>query len=205
VPAQARLPDAAASEERFLTLLVAQMRNQNPLEPLDNAQLTSQMAQIATVSGLERLQATLKALAEGIAESQSVAAASLIGREVLVPGATIELAGAEARAGFELAAPADRVVVTIRDAAGRAVHRAELGAHEAGVHAIAWDGRDDDGVARAPGTYTLHVGASRAGREVEAVALAAAPVRALTREANGIALELSGLGRRRYADVRQIL
>jgi flagellar basal-body rod modification protein FlgD len=196
---------AGMGEDRFLTLLVAQMKNQDPLNPLDNAQVTTQMAQISTVSGIERLNATLKALAAGLGETQSLQAAALIGRDVLVRGDALELANGTATGGFEIAEAADRVVVRITDAKGSEVHRAELGAQAAGVHSITWDGRDDAGVPAPAGSYRVHASATRSGKDVEVTTLAAARVLAVTRDGQGTNLELSGLGRRRYAEIRQIL
>ncbi|MCX7962308.1 MAG: flagellar hook assembly protein FlgD [Burkholderiales bacterium] len=192
-------------EDRFLRLLVAQLRNQDPLNPLDNAQVTAQMAQIATVRGIERLNETLGAIAAGAREAQSLQAALLVGREVLVAGDAIALGPEGARAGYELAADADRVVVTILDGAGRAVHRVDLGPQPAGVHALVWDGADDRGVRLADGTYRLAVAAERAGAAVEASALAAVRVAGAGRDAAGVALDLAGVGRRPYSAVKLIL
>ncbi|MEW5864203.1 MAG: flagellar hook assembly protein FlgD [Pseudomonadota bacterium] len=201
----AAMPAAADHEDRFLRLLVAQMRNQDPLNPLDNAQVTAQMAQIATVRGIERLNETLRAIATGAQEAQSLQAAMLIGREVLVEGEAIELGPQGARAGFELAADADRVTVTVLDAAGRVVHRADLGARAAGIHAVFWDGVGDAGERLADGTYRIAVAAERSGAAAEATALAAARVLGVARDAAGVQLDLAGVGRRPYGAVKQIL
>jgi flagellar basal-body rod modification protein FlgD len=198
-------PTNQASEDRFLTLLVAQMKNQDPLNPLDNAQVTTQMAQISTVSGIDRLNATLKALAAGFGEAQSLQAAALIGRDVLVAGGTLELGAGGAAGGFELAEAADDVVITISDGAGSVVHRASLGAQGAGVHSMQWDGATDAGGAAAAGRYRFSVAATRSGAAVTATALGAARVLGVARDADGTQLELSGLGRRAYAEVKQIL
>jgi flagellar basal-body rod modification protein FlgD len=196
---------AEGGEDRFLKLLVAQMRNQDPLNPLDNAEVTSQLAQISTVTGIERLNQSIAALAAGMGDTQALQAAALVGRDVLVGGNATTLAGGSAVGGFELTQPADRVTVEIRDAAGLVVHRAELGVQEAGVHGFAWDGMTDAGAAAAPGRYTFSVAARRDGAAVESAALAAARVLAVTRDAAGVRLELQGLGSRPYTEVRQIL
>ena len=77
---------AAEGEQRFLRLLVTQLGNQDPLNPLDNAQLTSQLAQMSTVSGIEKLNAAFSALVAQSASSQVLQSASLIGRSVMLPG-----------------------------------------------------------------------------------------------------------------------
>jgi len=203
--AQTAAPAAADHEDRFLRLLVAQMRNQDPLNPLDNAQVTAQMAQIATVRGIEQLNETLRAIATGAQEAQSLQAAMLIGRDVLVEGDAITLGAQGARGGFELAEDADRVSVTVHDGTGRIVHRAELGAQPAGIHSIFWDGVGDTGERLPEGAYRIAVSAERSGAPVEARALAAARVLGIARDAQGVQLELAGVGRRSYGAVKQIL
>jgi flagellar basal-body rod modification protein FlgD len=87
------------------------LKNQDPLNPLDNAEVTTQMAEISTVSGIDRLNTTLRMLVGSIGESQSMQAAALIGREVLVEGNTLEWSAGVAHGGFELGAAADAVTV----------------------------------------------------------------------------------------------
>ncbi len=86
--AQAANTDPAAAQDRFLKLFVAQLNNQDPLNPLDNAQLTSQLAQMSTVSGIEKLNAAFSQLVAQSAAGQVLQAAHLIGRQVMLPGQT---------------------------------------------------------------------------------------------------------------------
>ncbi|MDO9635579.1 MAG: flagellar hook capping FlgD N-terminal domain-containing protein, partial [Thiobacillus sp.] len=130
---------ARETEDRFLTLLVAQMKNQDPLNPLDNAEVTSQLAQLSTVQGIEDMNATLQALAASMGVNQMAQAANLIGSAVLVPGDSIGPAELENVIGFELSRPADKVTVDIFDAAGGAVRSLDLGPREDGVNLLAWD------------------------------------------------------------------
>ncbi|NLD67828.1 MAG: hypothetical protein GX644_03335, partial [Limnobacter sp.] len=81
---------AAGTEDRFLKLLVAQMRNQDPLNPLDNAQVTSQLAQINTVRGIEQLNASMTTMAAASSNVSPVAALGLLGRQVLIEGSEFE-------------------------------------------------------------------------------------------------------------------
>ena len=201
----AALGSSEGTEDRFLALLVAQMRNQDPLNPLDNSEVTSQMAQINTVSGIERLNATLKSLASGFADGQALQAAALIGRDVLVEGSGIALGTGGAVAGFELGEAADKVVVEIRDASGRVVHRADLGAQKAGVHSFQWDGANDAGAALAAGSYSFSLSATRGSAPVDATALSAQRVFAVSRGADGTQLDLGAAGLRPYGAVKQIL
>jgi len=132
--------DAKATSERFLKLLVAQMQNQDPLSPMDNAQVTSQMAQINTVSGIEKLNLTVQGLSSQFAQLQAVQGVSLVGHDVVVPGNTLQVAAdATAQAGFELAGPADQVKVEILAPSGKVIDTLQLGAQTTGVHSFDWE------------------------------------------------------------------
>jgi len=132
--------DAKATSERFLKLLVAQMQNQDPLSPMDNAQVTSQMAQINTVSGIEKLNLTVQGLSSQFAQLQAVQGVSLVGHDVVVPGNTLQVGEDKtAQAGFELAGPADQVKVEILAPSGKVIDTLQLGAQTTGVHSFEWD------------------------------------------------------------------
>jgi len=131
--------DAKATSERFLKLLVAQMQNQDPLSPMDNAQVTSQMAQINTVSGIEKLNLTVQGLSSQFAQLQAVQGVSLVGHDVVVPGNTLQVAeDATAQAGYELAGPADQVKVEVLAPSGKVIDTLNLGAQTSGVHSFDW-------------------------------------------------------------------
>src|SRR5882672_589140 len=83
--------NAANASDRFLKLLVAQMQNQDPLNPMDNAQVTSQMAQINTVTGIEKLNTAVDGLSSQFAQLQAMQGASLVGRDVIVPGNKLDI------------------------------------------------------------------------------------------------------------------
>jgi flagellar basal-body rod modification protein FlgD len=137
----------AGSAERFLKLLVAQMQNQDPLNPTDNAQVTTQMAQINTVTGIDKLNTTVQSLSGQFAQLQALQGISLVGREVTVPGNRmwIEEGPAQGQAqgvgGFELSSPADRVKVEVLSAAGLVLDTLELGASGGGRHGFDWSPR----------------------------------------------------------------
>ncbi len=192
-------------QDRFLKLLVTQLRNQDPLNPMDNAQMTSQMAQISTVEGIDKLNATLKMILEGSNENQAMQAASLVGHGVLVPGSGLTLAGGMAIGGIELDEPADRVTVTIKDANGIAVKTLELGGLEAGSRGIGWDGMTDGGVQAADGAYTIAVSAQRGDAKVTARTLELGMVSSVARTGDGVSLNLGALGNFSMSDVREIL
>src|ERR1035437_9326257 len=145
----------ANTQDRFLKLLVTQMKNQDPLNPMDNAQVTSQMAQLSTVSGIDKVNSTLKALTDSMSAGQALSATSMIGRGALVSGASMELSNGQAVAGLDLTQGSDSVKVLIKDGANNTVRTMQLGAQKPGVVPVAWDGLDDAGKALPSGSYKI--------------------------------------------------
>lgn len=195
---------ASESQNRFLKLLTAQLKNQDPLNPMDNAQMTSQMAQISTVDGIERLNATLQSLITDSSTSQTLQAASVIGKGVLVPGNGMTLEAGGAFGGIDLAADADAATVSIIDSNGLPMRTLNLGSVKAGSHVITWDGKTDGGVAAANGNYTFSVAAEQGGSKVATTALMLGLVSSITRGSSGLNLNV-GQQQFSMADVRQIL
>jgi flagellar basal-body rod modification protein FlgD len=140
VAASPKTANEAGSAERFLKLLVTQMQNQDPLNPMDNAQITSQMAQINTVNGISTLNTTVDGLNKQFVQLQALQGASLVGREITVQGDRMVIANdsGQGRAGFELAGSADHVKVEVLGPSGRVVDSIELGAQSAGNHSFGW-------------------------------------------------------------------
>ena len=129
----------ADASDRFLKLLVAQMKNQDPLNPLDNAEVTSQMAQISTVSGIERLNKSIETMSGNLTQTQTMQGAALVGRNVVLEGNTLVLdADGNTRGGFELDSAADTVRVDIVSGAGVRLDTLTLGAQGAGQHGFSW-------------------------------------------------------------------
>ncbi|MFA6311240.1 MAG: flagellar hook assembly protein FlgD [Sterolibacterium sp.] len=195
------------TEDRFLKLLVTQLKNQDPLNPLDNAQMTSQMAQISTVNGIEKLNTTLQAMMASTSNSETVQAAAMLGKGVLVPGTGLALKAADgaAFAGFDLAGPIDTGTVTINDANGVAVRTIKLSGMEAGAHTFQWDGKADNGAVAADGAYTFSVAATRGSEKVEITALQIGMVTSIMSGSKGVSLNVGSLGNFKMTDVREIL
>lgn len=192
-------------EDRFLTLLMAQIKNQDPLNPLDNAQVTTQLAQLNTVNGIERLNATLSQLLSGYNEAQAMQAAGMIGKNVMVAGNNLPLASSVAVGGANLASPASQVVMTVKDASGKVVLTKDMGAREAGTFYFAWDGKDDAGKVLADGAYTFALQASANGQKVDVKPMQIGTVSAVVRGTNGFLLDLGAMGNVSFKDVQQIL
>jgi len=129
----------AGAEDRFLKLLVAQMQNQDPLNPMDNAQVTSQMAQIQSVNGIEKLNRSVEGLGSQFAQMSALQGASLVGRDVIVPGNRLVTNDEDlVQGGFELNGPADSVKIEVLNAGGRVIDTIDLSAQSAGRHGFEW-------------------------------------------------------------------
>jgi flagellar basal-body rod modification protein FlgD len=205
-----------ADTNKFMTLLVTQLRNQDPLNPLDNAQITSQLAQLSTVTGVNKLNTTLESLKSSYQSSEALQAANMIGHGVLVEGDYVNLEGGKAVLGVDLATSADSVQLIITDPrTGKDVQTMDLGAQDAGTIPLVWDGivdpskLDADGkpVVLDSGAYTFRVVAMRGGEALtDAKGLSFDSVASVTTSAkDGIKLNLPTKGVVTMADIRQIL
>ena len=202
--------------DKFMTLLVTQLKNQDPLNPLDNAQITSQLAQLSTVTGVNKLNTTLESLKASYQASEALQAANMIGHGVLVNGDRVQLVDGKAILGVELDSAADKVEVIITDpTTGKDIQTIDLGKNEAGVFPIAWDGVVDpknvgaDGkpVTMKNGEYLIRVVATRGGEEIDDVrTLSFDSVASVTTNAkDGVKLNLPSRGVVTMADIKQIL
>jgi len=195
----------AESQDRFLKLLVTQMKNQDPLNPMDNAQVTSQMAQLSTVSGIDKLNATLAALSSSMIASHSMQAASMIGHVVVVPGNRIELKNSKGAAALELTQPADKVTVHIKDASGNVVRNIDLGSQPSGILAIEWDGMNDANAQIGDGNYKFSASAQLGTDKTSVNTLSYGLVNGVSQKPEGASLTVDRLGEVGLDGVKQIL
>ena len=197
---------AAAKDaaDRFLTLLVAQLQNQDPLNPLDNAQVTTQLAQISTVSGINQLNDTVAALGASMGISQYLQAANLVGHDVVLGGNDIGLVEGKGQGGMQLSGDADHVTVTISDEAGNVVRTLDLAGQKAGTRFFDWDGKTDSGSAAPEGHYTFAVTATAAGKAVTFDTLMHATVEGIVSTSSGALLQLNDGNQVAFDAIKQI-
>ena len=201
------------TQDRFLTLLVTQLQNQDPLNPMDNAEVTSQIAQLSTVNGIQQLNNTLLALSGQMDMSQSLQAASLIGKDILYPGEKIALGsdpdtGAKTATtfGIDLMSDAAKTKVSILDSAGKVVRQYELDPMHAGIYPMTWDGLDSAGAPAPDGAYTVQVSATDAdGQPVSADALTSGHINSIAYTSGGLKLNLALGDKISLLDVRQVM
>jgi flagellar basal-body rod modification protein FlgD len=181
------------------------MNNQDPLNPMDNAQVTSQLAQINTVKGIDQLNGTMAKLLDRFQTGGPADAVPMVGRQVLVAGNTLDLpADGVAKAGFELPRGASAVTIEVLDSRGKVIESQVRKNVQAGIQTFAWDGTAG-GKTLPAGTYGLRVTAVNGGKPVDATPLTAATVQAALKTSSGTSLQLSGLGSRPLSDVRGVL
>jgi len=132
---------AQDQSDRFLKLLVAQMSNQDPLNPMDSAEVTSQMAQISTVEGVQTLNQSITGLGTQLTAMQTMQGAALVGKDVATEGNAVRVNPTTqvGDGGFELAGNASSVKVDILDASGNTVGSMDLGALGQGRHSFNYD------------------------------------------------------------------
>lgn len=185
----------SAQQDKFLTLLVAQMKNQDPMNPMDNAQVTTQIAQISTVQGIEKLNQTVSGLTTMMTSMQATQAANLIGRNVLAQGNGLQLSSGMAKGGIELADEASSVKITIKNSSGATVRELELGEQAAGIVNFAWDGKDGNSpqTQLPDGKYSFTIAATdRTGEKITATPLGYARVDNVSINKNNIQISVNG-------------
>jgi flagellar basal-body rod modification protein FlgD len=190
----------AGAEDRFLKLLVAQMQNQDPLNPMDNAQVTSQMAQIQSVNGIEKLNRSVEGLGSQFAQMSALQGAALVGRDVIVPGNRLVTNDEDlVQGGFELNGAADSVKIEVLNAGGRVIDTIDLNAQSAGRHGFEWT--PPTGVDPATGA-TFRVVAKNGAANVSNTALMRDRVDAVVAGGDTLMLELRNSGSVPYDQIR---
>ena len=190
----------AGSQDRFLKLLVTQLKNQDPLSPMDNAQLTSQIAQINTVSGIATLNTSVQTLSTQFLQMQSLQGASLLGKDVIVAGNKLDIDAGVAQGGFELTAAADAVKVEIVSPAGKVLDTMNLGAQRTGMHSFNWPSGSYD----ASSNLTFRVTATSGANQLSTTALMRDKVTAVSTQGNNLMLELESGASVAYTSVKAI-
>ncbi|MDO6460411.1 flagellar hook assembly protein FlgD [Granulosicoccaceae sp. 1_MG-2023] len=199
--------ESELGQDEFMTLMLEQLRNQDPLDPAENGEFIAQIAQFSTVTGIDEMNDNITALADNLTGSQALQAANLVGRDVMIPTDTFTLDEEGSIEGvYELYSSAGSTNASIFNAAGELVHQIDLGVQSAGQNRFSWDGLLADGSRAAPGSYSITI------NDLSSVDAEAAEVSMLEQVesvnfsagSGGITINTAGGQSLSFADVTQI-
>lgn len=199
--------DNSLGQDDFLTLMITQLKNQDPTDPVKNEDFVAQLAQFSTVSGIEELSTAFEELSTTLSQNQTLQAASLVGNKVLVPAQSVELSEGQGVSGaISLPASASGVSVSICSATGEVVRSIDLGTLSAGLQEFAWDGLLEDGTAAPAGNYDIKVTAQTDGGTESITTMLDGQVQSVTsdEEGGGLVLSVLGIGNVGFSDVYRI-
>jgi flagellar basal-body rod modification protein FlgD len=191
----------------FLKLMITQLTNQDPTNPVENEDFASQMAQFSTLTGIEELTSSFEKLSQTLLQGQTVEAATLVGQGVLVPASTAELSEGQGTSGaVDLTASASQVSVNIQDTSGQLVRTLNLGTQSAGLIDFEWDGLLENGSAAPAGTYSFNVAAQRSGQTEALETLLDGQVKSVSLDSGtgALMLNVQGVGSVGFSSVKRV-
>jgi flagellar basal-body rod modification protein FlgD len=192
----------------FLTLMLAQLKNQDPTSPVDSNTFLSQLAQLSEVQGITSLNTSFGTLSSSLSSSQALQASSLLGHQALVASSTATVAaGATVSGAVGVPQTTSDVVLGITDSAGVLVRQIDLGAQTGGMTNFTWDGKGSNGTAVPAGTYTLTAQyAGQAKGSTAASTYVAGTVQSVSMSAGstGMSVNVAGVGSVPFSSVQQI-
>lgn len=194
--AQAAMKESTGmNKDDFLKLFVAQLQNQDPLNPQDGTQFIAQLAQLTQVEQAYNTNTNLQSMLNQGSNSATLAAVTLIGKQVEAPVSLIDLkSGTLASIEFKLDAAADQVAVSVLDADGTVVKNLSAGAMGAGAGSITWDGTDNTGAQLPAGAYSFSLSAKDAsGNAIAGTGLVRGTVDAVDMSGGAPILSIGGV------------
>lgn len=141
--------------QNFLRMLTVQLRNQDPMSPMDNAAMTAQLAQLNMVDGINKLNNTVASMMSQLQAANQIALSSSVGKSVLAQGNQVYFSGQLVSMAAQLESPAKSLTASLLDGNGREVNRFDLGSAKAGVTDFIWDGTNAQGEQVPDGIYSL--------------------------------------------------
>ncbi|HEX3395699.1 MAG TPA: flagellar hook capping FlgD N-terminal domain-containing protein [Steroidobacteraceae bacterium] len=192
----------------FLTLMLAQLKNQDPTSPVDSNTFLNQLAQLSEVQGITSLNTSFGALSSSLSSSQALQASSLLGHQALVTSGTANLAAGGAVTGaINVPQTTSQVVLNISDSSGALVKQINLGAQSAGLTSFSWDGSTGSGSHAPAGTYTLtaqYAGSGSSGTAATTLVNGMVESVSMGAGSTGLTLNVAGIGSVPFSSVQQI-
>jgi flagellar basal-body rod modification protein FlgD len=192
----------------FITLMLAQLQNQDPTSPVDSNTFLTQLAQLSEVQGITSLNSSFSALSTSLTSNQALQASSLLGHQALVNSSTATIAaGATVSGAVNVPQNTSQVTLSVTDSSGALVTQINLGAQSAGLTNFSWNGTMGNGSQAPAGTYTLsaqYAGATSGG--TAATTLVNGTVESVSMGAGsaGLTLNVAGVGSVPFSSVQQI-
>lgn len=191
----------------FMTLMLAQLKSQDPMKPTDNTAFIAQMAQLSSVSGINEMKTSINNMVSSMQSAQLLNASSLIGRSVLIQGNQVSLGSGDGVDGqITLPVSAQSVNISISDASGQVIRSETLGSRAAGPIGFHWDGLDTSGNLAPAGAYTIKASYDNGGPATALDTSLRLPVQSVNLPSGGTAaeLEVRGIGTVKLSDVKSI-
>jgi flagellar basal-body rod modification protein FlgD len=193
----------------YLNLMMTQLQNQDPTQPMDSSAVMGQLAQFGEVQGINNLNTSFSSLSSQLVSSQALQASSLLGNYVMVPGSSAVLAsGGAINGGITLPSNASNVNVQIVNSSGATVQTIALGSQNAGTANFSWNGSTAAGGTAPAGTYSIVASGTVNGQGQQLSTLVAGQVESITMNSSGsggLTLQVNGVGAVPFSSVQQIL
>src|SRR5216683_6565259 len=192
----------------FLTLMLAQLKNQDPTSPVDSNTFLTQLAHLSEVQGITQLNTSFSTLSSSLSSSQALQASSLLGRQALVTSTTASLAANGTVTGaVNVPQTTSQVLLDVKDSSGVLVRQINLGAQSTGLASFSWDGKQGDGSQAPAGTYTLsaqYAGATSGSTAATTLVNGTVDSVSMGAGSTGLTLNVTGLGSVPFSSVQQI-
>lgn len=203
----AKKKEAAMGKDQFLTLLLAQLKNQDPLSPMENSDFTAQMAQFSSLEQLFNVNDNLEGLQTLAASQNGTQALNLIGKEIEASGDSVHVGtdGSVSPISFEMPGDANNVTVSIFDENEQLVNVIEAGSLSAGGQTVEWNGRNNNGAPVKSGLYSYTVNAIDGTGDVLTVDTFTRGIVDAISMKNGITLLHVGGQRFMMSDIKQVM
>lgn len=206
-PSSSEAKESDDLQEQFMTLLLTQLKNQDPMEPMENGEFLTQLAQFNTVSGIQDLQKSFSDFASSMQTNQALQASGLVGRQVAVPGPGVMLGSSGVVEGsISLPAGTNDLQLKVYTGSGQLVRTIGMGTHSAGDVPFSWDGLASDGSALPSGVYKVSAEATIDGAptSLQTTAFATVDSVSMAGGVQGIQLNLAGIGSVPFSSVQQV-
>jgi flagellar basal-body rod modification protein FlgD len=191
-------------QEDFLKLLMTQLQNQDPMEPMDNGEFMGQMAQFSTVQGVTEMGESIDGLVSIYQGQQMSANAGMIGKQALVNGNWAQLEGGKLAGAIDLTTAANDLRVDVKSETGELMASIGLGSKMAGTQEFSWDGIKQDGTTAPEGNYYLSASAIRDGQATVPAMQVYGTVNSVQMKGSEVTLNVSGQGNVSFNNVKRI-